>query len=79
MRVIDNLGELQPAPASCVLTIGNFDGVHLAPYKLLDRVVKLARLEVRSPPRSLSSRIPSSFLPPLAPQSSSRPSAERPG
>jgi riboflavin kinase/FMN adenylyltransferase len=43
MRVIDNLGELQPAPASCVLTIGNFDGVHLAHYKLLDRVVEVAR------------------------------------
>ena len=43
MLVIDNLGELQPAPASCVLTIGNFDGVHLAHCRLLDRVVEVAR------------------------------------
>jgi len=43
MRVIHQLGELRPAPSACVLTIGNFDGVHLAHYKLLDRVVEVAR------------------------------------
>jgi len=43
MRVIHNLGGLRPAPSACVLTIGNFDGVHLAHYKLLDRVVEVAR------------------------------------
>jgi len=43
MRVIHNLGELRPAPSACVLTIGNFDGVHLAHQKLLDRVVEVAR------------------------------------
>jgi riboflavin kinase/FMN adenylyltransferase len=44
MRVIHNLGELRPSPPACVLTIGNFDGVHLAHRKLLDRVVEVARL-----------------------------------
>jgi riboflavin kinase/FMN adenylyltransferase len=43
MRVIHNLGELRPLPSACVLTIGNFDGVHLAHRKLLDRVVAVAR------------------------------------
>jgi riboflavin kinase/FMN adenylyltransferase len=43
MRVIHNLSELRPAPSACVLTIGNFDGVHLAHRKLLDRVVEVAR------------------------------------
>jgi riboflavin kinase/FMN adenylyltransferase len=43
MRVIHNLGELRPLPPACVLTIGNFDGVHLAHRKLLDRVVHVAR------------------------------------
>jgi riboflavin kinase/FMN adenylyltransferase len=43
MRVIHNLHELRPSPSGCVLTIGNFDGVHLAHRKLLDRVVEVAR------------------------------------
>jgi len=43
MRTIHNLGELRPSPSACVLTIGNFDGVHLAHRKLLDRVVGVAR------------------------------------
>jgi riboflavin kinase/FMN adenylyltransferase len=43
MRVIHNLSELRPSPPACVLTIGNFDGVHRAHRELLDRVVEVAR------------------------------------
>jgi riboflavin kinase/FMN adenylyltransferase len=43
MRTIHNLSELRPAPSACVLTIGNFDGVHRAHRMLLDRVVEVAR------------------------------------
>ena len=43
MRVIHHLNELHPRPSACMLTIGNFDGVHLAHHKLLDRVVDVAR------------------------------------
>ena len=43
MRIIHNLHELPPSPSGCVLTIGNFDGVHLAHRKLLERVVEVAR------------------------------------
>ncbi|MGA3165766.1 MAG: bifunctional riboflavin kinase/FAD synthetase [Terriglobia bacterium] len=44
MRIISNLQEAsEPFPAS-VVTIGNFDGVHLAHQTLLRRVVEVARL-----------------------------------
>jgi riboflavin kinase/FMN adenylyltransferase len=43
MRIIHNLSELRQTPLECVATIGNFDGVHLAHRKLLDRVVEVAR------------------------------------
>jgi riboflavin kinase/FMN adenylyltransferase len=45
MRTIHNLSELRPLPSACVLTIGNFDGVHRAHRKLLDRVVEVARAQ----------------------------------
>jgi riboflavin kinase/FMN adenylyltransferase len=42
MRIIHNPSELRPSPSACVLTIGNFDGVHLAHRRLLDQVVEVA-------------------------------------
>jgi riboflavin kinase/FMN adenylyltransferase len=43
MRIIHHLGELREPLKSCAVTIGNFDGVHLAHQKLLRRVVEVAR------------------------------------
>ena len=43
MRVISNLQELGEPLAPSVVTIGNFDGVHLAHQTLLRRVVEVAR------------------------------------
>jgi riboflavin kinase / FMN adenylyltransferase len=43
MRVISNLQEFGKSAAPTVVTIGNFDGVHLAHQKLLGGVVDLAR------------------------------------
>jgi len=43
MRVINNLQELDEPLAPSVVTIGNFDGVHLAHQTLLRRVVEVAR------------------------------------
>jgi riboflavin kinase/FMN adenylyltransferase len=43
MRIITNLRELGKAEAPAVVTIGNFDGVHLAHQTLLRRVVEVAR------------------------------------
>ncbi|MGO8791070.1 MAG: bifunctional riboflavin kinase/FAD synthetase [Terriglobia bacterium] len=43
MRVISNLQELGEPLVPSVVTIGNFDGVHLAHQTLLRRVVEVAR------------------------------------
>ena len=43
MRVIRDLDELREPPASSVVTVGNFDGVHLAHQQLLRGVVERAR------------------------------------
>jgi len=43
MRVIRNLLELREPLHSSAVTIGNFDGVHLAHRRLLQRVVRSAR------------------------------------
>ncbi len=43
MRVISDLQEIGTLPARSVVTIGNFDGVHLAHQTLLRRVVEVAR------------------------------------
>lgn len=43
MRVILDLREFRPPLQKSCVTIGNFDGVHLAHQKLLRRVVEIAR------------------------------------
>lgn len=49
MRIVHKLAELKSLPGRSVLTIGNFDGVHLAHQKLLRTVVEVARAEGAAP------------------------------
>jgi len=43
MRLIRHLEEVRDLPATCSVTIGNFDGVHIAHQELLRQVVESAR------------------------------------
>lgn len=45
MLTVHDPAQLPPLPHGCVLTIGNFDGVHLAHQALLRRVVECARID----------------------------------
>lgn len=43
MRIIRELGEIRDRHRASAVTVGNFDGVHLAHQRLLARVVEVAR------------------------------------
>src|SRR2546426_1129325 len=43
MRITRDLRELEPLPRPSVVTVGNFDGVHLAHQRLLQNVVETGR------------------------------------
>ena len=43
MKVFKSIGEITPEFRSSVITIGNFDGIHLAHQDILQRVVRQAR------------------------------------
>lgn len=43
MKVFKGIGEITPEFRSSVITIGNFDGIHLAHQEILQRVVREAR------------------------------------
>jgi len=48
MRIIRDLHELEPLRRPSVVTVGNFDGVHLAHQRLLRSVVETARQTVHT-------------------------------
>jgi len=43
MRLIRGLNHLEPLRSGCVLTIGNFDGLHLGHQRVIERVAKHGR------------------------------------
>ena len=43
MRVFEGSGSLDGSARGCVLTVGNFDGVHLGHRAILDTVTQRAR------------------------------------
>jgi riboflavin kinase/FMN adenylyltransferase len=43
MEIIRQIAEITPPPRGSVVTVGNFDGVHLAHVQLLRRIVEAAR------------------------------------
>jgi riboflavin kinase / FMN adenylyltransferase len=49
MQIVRHLADLKTLPGRSVVTIGNFDGVHLAHQKLLKTVVDVARAESAVP------------------------------
>jgi riboflavin kinase / FMN adenylyltransferase len=49
MQIVRHVADLKSLPGRSVVTIGNFDGVHLAHQKLLRTVVEVARAESAVP------------------------------
>lgn len=43
MRLIRGLAHLEPMPKGCVLTIGNFDGLHLGHQAVIDKLARQGR------------------------------------
>lgn len=43
MRLIRGLNHLEPFPTGCVLTIGNFDGLHLGHQQVIDKLADQGR------------------------------------
>jgi riboflavin kinase / FMN adenylyltransferase len=68
MRVIRNINELSGPLAASVVTIGNFDGVHLAHQELLGQVVRAARTTGATPAAITFDPHPTMILAPERPR-----------
>lgn len=44
MRLIRGLAHIEPMPKGCVLTIGNFDGLHLGHRAVIDKLAKKSKV-----------------------------------